>query len=263
MKRSCIRETYQSPLIHLCKNPNGKIQFCLDLTHWNKWIIRPRHSAKLVDDVLHKLNGAKYFTVVDSTSSFFNYIVDVELSKLTTFGTPFAHYRYLRMPMGAFLSSDIYQYKVDSHLEGIENCRAIADDIIIYGFKEDGSNHDRTVRKVLDKAKLVGMRFNLTKCQFRKMQVKFFGLVLTRDGVIPNPAKIDALRKLPEPRDEKLLQSFLEIVNYFSRFDPHKADMTHNLTSLLKQDSDFIWTNVHSLDFKRIIEALCKEGKIL
>ena len=63
--------------------------------------------------------------------------------------------------------------------------------------------HDRTVRKVLDKAKTVGMRFNLTKFQFRKMQLKFFGLVLTREGVIPNPAKIDGLRRLPEPRDKK------------------------------------------------------------
>ena len=42
------------------KNPNGKIRLCLDPTHLNKWIIRPRHSSKLVDDVLHKLNGAQY-----------------------------------------------------------------------------------------------------------------------------------------------------------------------------------------------------------
>ena len=127
------------------RKANGKIRLCLDLTHLNKWIIRPRHSAKLVDNVLHKLNGAKYFTVVDGTSSFFNHKLDEESSKLTTLGTPFGHYRYLRMPMGASLSSDIYQYKVDKHLEGIENCMAIADDIIIYGFKEDGSDHDITV----------------------------------------------------------------------------------------------------------------------
>ena len=147
---------------------------CLDPIHLNKWIIRPHHSAKLVDNVLHKLNGAKYFTVVDSTTSFFNHMLDEESSKLTTFGTPFGHYRYLRMPMGASLSSDIYQYKVNSHLERIENCMAIAADGIIYGFDEDGSNHDRTVRKVLDKAKSLGMRYNPIKCQFRKMQVKFF-----------------------------------------------------------------------------------------
>ena len=103
-----------------------------------------------------------------------------------TFGTPFGHYRYLRMPMGASLSSDIYQYKVDGHLEGMKNCTAIADDITMYGYNEDGSDHDSTVRKVLDKAKSIGMWFNPTKCNFRKKLVKFFGMFLTRDGVRPD-----------------------------------------------------------------------------
>ena len=133
----------------------------------NKWIIRPHHSAKLVDDILHRLNGAKYFTVVDSTSSFFNHKLDEESSKLTTFGTPFGRYRYLRMPMGASLSSDVYQNKVDGHLEHIENCVTITDDIIAFGFNPDGSDHDATVRQIMNKAKQVGMRFNPAKCQFK------------------------------------------------------------------------------------------------
>ena len=245
------------------KKSNSKIHLCLDPTHLNRWIIRPRHSSKLVDDVLHNLNGAKFFTVVDSTSSFYNHKLDKESSKLTTFGTPFGRYRYLRMPMGALLSSDVYQYKVDSHLECIENCMAIADDIIIFGFRDDGKDHDITVRQVLDKAKAVGMKFNPSKCQFRKMSVKFFGLILSRDGVSPDPAKIEALKSLPEPKDEKLLQSFLGMVNYLSRFDPNIANMTHNLRDLLKKNSDPKWTDVHSLDFKRIIETLSKEGKVL
>ena len=116
------------------KNPNGKIRLCLDPMHLNKWIIRPHHSAKLVDDILHRLSGAKFFMVIDSTSSFFNHKLDEESSKLTTFGMPFGRYRYLRIPMGALLSSDVYQYKVDGHLEHIENCVAITDDIIAFGF---------------------------------------------------------------------------------------------------------------------------------
>ena len=91
------------------------------------------------------------------------------------------------------------------------------------------------VREVLDKAKAVGMWFNPNKCQFRKAQVKFFGLILSRQGVSPDPAKIEALRKLPEPKDEKLLQSFLGMVNYLSRFDPNIASLTHNLRELLKK----------------------------
>ena len=41
------------------------------------------------------------------------------------------------MPMGVSLSSDVYQYKFDGHLEHIENCVAIADDIIAFGFNPD------------------------------------------------------------------------------------------------------------------------------
>ena len=165
--------------------------------------------------------------------------------------------------MGASLSSDVYQYKVDTHLDKISNCMAIADDIIMYGYRDDGNDHDKMVREVLDKAKAVGMRFNPSKCQFRKTQVNFFGLILSRQGVSPDPAKIDALRRLPEPRDEKLLQSFLGMVNYLSRFDPNIANLMHNLRELLKKGSEPKWTDVHTLDFKKIIEMLCKEGKIL
>ena len=75
-----------------------------------------------MDDILHKLNGAKYFSVVDSASSFFNYKLDSDSSKLVTFGTPFGRYSYLRMPMGTSLSSNVYQYKVDAHLDKIQNC---------------------------------------------------------------------------------------------------------------------------------------------
>ena len=83
----CVRKT------------NGKIRLCLDPTHLNKWIIRPRHSSKFVYDILHNLNGAKYFSGVDSTSLFFNHKLDADSSRLTTFGTPFGRYRYLRMQL--------------------------------------------------------------------------------------------------------------------------------------------------------------------
>ena len=98
--------------------------------------------------------------------------------------------------MGASLRSDIYQYKVDGHLEGIKNCVAIADDIIIFGFDESGSDHDKTVLEVMDKARSVGMRFNPAKYQFKQRQVNFFELILTRDGVVPDPSKIEALKNL-------------------------------------------------------------------
>ena len=81
--------------------------------------------------------------------------------------------------------------------------------------------------------------------------------------MIPDLSKIEALKKLPEPKDEKLLQSFLGMVNYLSRFDPNMANMMYILKALLKKGSDLVWTDVHSMDFQKIIESLCSEGKFL
>ena len=50
------------------------------------------------------------------------------------------------------------------------------------------------------KAQEVGIHFNPTKCQFRKSEVKFFGMMLNRQDVVPDPAKIEVLRKFPEPK---------------------------------------------------------------
>ena len=88
-------------------------------------------------------------------------------------------------------------------------------------------------------------------------------MVLNRQGIVPDPAKIEALLKLPEPKTEALLQSFLGMINYLSRFEPKIGDLTHRLRSLLKKSNEFIWTEVHSDNFKKLINIMCNSPKLL
>ena len=60
------------------------------------------------------------------------------------------------------------------------------------------------------------MKFNPDKCTFKRDSISFYGVAIRADGVKPDPRKIDAIKNLPEPRIEALLQSFLGIVNYLS-----------------------------------------------
>ena len=126
----------------VCK-PNGSIRLCLDPTHLNKYILRPHHNSKTLDDILPKLAGVKNFSIVDSTESFFNLGLTERASLLTTFGTMYGRYCYLRVPMGASLSSDVYQYKVDEIFQDIPQCVGIADDIVVFGYGD--SDHDETL----------------------------------------------------------------------------------------------------------------------
>ena len=50
--------------------------------------------------------------------------------------------------MGASLSSDVYQFKLDEIFEDIPQCVGIADDIMIFGYSD--KDHDTTLYSVLE-----------------------------------------------------------------------------------------------------------------
>ena len=109
--------------------------------------------------------------------------------------------------MGASLSSDIYQYKVDEIFEDIPQCVRIADDIVIFGYNDH--DHDATLYSVLDRARNIGMKLNPDKCVFKQDSISFYGITLSSEVVKPDPRKIYAIKNLPEPKTEALLQLFL------------------------------------------------------
>ena len=220
------------------QKPNGSIRLCLDPTHLNKYIVRPHHNSKTLDDILPKLFGAKKFSIVDSTKLFFNLSLTERALLLTTFCIMYGRYCYLRVPMGASLSSDVYQFKIDEIFEDIPQCVSIADNIMIFGYSDH--DHDATLYSVLDRACDVGMRFNPDKCIFRQDNISFYGVMLSSEGVKPDPRKIEAIKNLPEPKSETLLQSFLGIVNYLSRFSCNITKMMTNLSALLKKGTEFV-----------------------
>ena len=58
-----------------------------------------------LEEITHKLYGAKVFSKLDAYKGFFAYKLDYESSIKTTFITPFGRYRYLRMPNPAKMHS--------------------------------------------------------------------------------------------------------------------------------------------------------------
>ena len=80
------------------RKPNGSVRLCLGLMYLNRYIVRPYHNSKTLDDVLPKLAGAKRFSILDSNKLLFNLGLTESASKLMTFGIMFRLYCYLRGP---------------------------------------------------------------------------------------------------------------------------------------------------------------------
>ena len=81
-----------------------------------------------------------------------------------------------------------------------------------------------------------GLVFNSKKCAIKTSEIVFFGSVHGKDGIRPDPSKIEDIRKMPTPQDKEDLQRFIGLVNYLAAYIPNFADKVSPLQELLKKD---------------------------
>ena len=125
----------------------------------------------------------------------------------------------------------------------------IADDILCYRAHEQ--EHDLNVLKFLDRCVEVDMHLNPRKVKLKSPEVPFFGNMLTKQGIKPDPKTVDAIQNWPIPEDQQQLQSFLGSVNYLSRFIAGLSDLQKPLQSLIGADTPFHWTQTHTEAFNQ------------
>ena len=58
------------------------------------------------------------------------------------------------------------------------------------------------------------------KCIIHCTMAPFFGKLVSRKGVKPDPMKLEAIQNLQLPRTKHELQSFLGMINYISKYTP-------------------------------------------
>ena len=73
------------------------------------------------------------------------------------------------------------------------------------------------------------------------MSIPFFGKVISREGIQPDPQKIKVLTDMPAPKSKKKLQAFLGIINYLGKFSPGTADICDPLHKLTSSKVTWTW----------------------
>ena len=241
--------------IVVTRKNNGSLRICIDTKDLNNAIKRCHHKTPTIEEVTHKLSGAKYLSKFDAKSGYWAVVLDEESSLLTTFNTPFGRYCYKRMPFGLVMSQDVFQNKMDQILECCTGTVSIADDVIVHGRTEQ--EHDDNLRNLMETSRKHGLVFNSSKCTVRAPQITFFGAVYDQDGTHPDPDKVASIKCIPSPTSKTQLQEFLGMVTYMSSFIPRLSDLTADLRALLKQDVDFIWTASHEAAFQKVKDSVC------
>ncbi len=257
---------------------SGDIRLCIDPKPLNAALKRNHYPPATIDDVLPELAEAKVFSVLDTRNAFWHVELEHKSSFLTTFGTPWGRYRWLRMPFGISVATEEFQRRLHVALEGLCGSKAIADDILVWGKGSDvheaTKDHDRNLKLLLERCSRKGIRLNSTKIRLRLPEVAFMGHLLTNKGLKADPAKLEAVSKMPIPKDKQEVLRFLGMMNYLSKFIPQLSELCAPLRQLTQKENSFTWvSSVHTPCFERMKSVLMeapvlkyfdpKEGQIV
>ena len=125
-------------------------------------------------EVRRKVRGEKpnlrvfYFCYPrDATQAYHQLELHPESRYITTFSTHAGLYRYKRLNYGTNASAEIFQYTLQTHLQGLNGVAIIADDIIVLGANR--TEHDENLDKCLKRLSDRGFTLNGKKCKILKI----------------------------------------------------------------------------------------------
>ena len=97
------------------------------------------------------------------------------------------------------------------------------------------SNLDR----VLQRCEQTNLVLNWEKCHFMVNEGIVLGHQISERGIEVDKAKVDAIEKMPCPKDIKGIRSFLGHACFYRRFIKDFSKISRPLTSLLKKGYSF------------------------
>ena len=146
------------------------------------------------------------------------------------------------MPFGLINAPSTFQKIIDEVLSGMigSECFVYIDDIIVYSSTLE--EHLTKLRHVLEQLLTYRLYIQPDKSEFLHSQLPYLGYIITEHGITPNPEKFSKIKNFPQPKDTKAIQQFLGLAGFYRRFIPKYSDVAKPLSSLLKKDTEFVWT---------------------
>ena len=236
----------------------GDIRIVTDFRRLNAVLKRKPFPLPKISDLLQKLSGFRYATAIDLSMGYYHIPIDSDSQKLCSTVLPWGKYQYMRLPMGVKNSPDIFQSIMSELLGDIEFARTYLDDVLITssGSFED---HLRKLDTVLQRLTKAGFRANVRKCFFAQDQMEYLGYQLTRDGIQPQPKKVEAILRIAPPKNKRQLRHFLGMVNFYRDVWRRRSHLMAPLTGLVSKTTPFIWEKAQQDAFDEIKRVISKE----
>ncbi|CAC5378936.1 Retrovirus-related Pol polyprotein from transposon 297 [Mytilus coruscus] len=255
MEKYGIIEESQSPWhspVVLAKKPNNSFRLCVDFRSLNHITEPVSFSILHMTDVFDTLadSQAEIFSTLDLKSGFWQVPLDPATKHKSAFITHKGVYEFNRLPFGMMNSPMTFQCLMTKVLKDLNFKIALVyiDDILI--FSKTFEEHLHHLKLVFTNLRAAKLKLNPEKCKFGTKTVKYLGHIISKDGIRVNPENVDKVKNFPRPASVKQVKSFLGMANFYRKFVKDYAKIASPLTSLLKKNPRFKWTQDCQIAFE-------------
>ena len=172
---------------------SGSLRFYVDYRRLNTITKKNRYPIPLIQEIIARLVGIRYFTRFDLVTAFNNLRMHPDSQGYITFKTLFGSYMYKILLFGLIGGPSLWQRLMNDILFEYLNdfCAVYLDDILIYS--KTLKEHKEQVNKVLDKLIEAGLQVDIEKSKFHVQETAFLGVIIGINSVRMDPKKIQAI----------------------------------------------------------------------
>ena len=230
--RKVNRSEWAAPAFIIPKK-DGRVRFISDFRKLNSQIKRAPYPLPHIKDMLLKVSNFTYATALDLVMGYYNIKLSDDASKLLTITTPFGKYEYLRLPMGVSIAPDIFQDRICQLFEDLETVKAYMDDLLVVS-RGTFEEHLQELEIVMERLAKAGLKCKIDKCLFCQPEIEYLGYIITKEGVKPQPKKVQAILDMKRPTTKTEVRHFLGMVQYYRDLWPRRSEICAPLTELTK-----------------------------
>jgi hypothetical protein len=213
-----IRQS-KSPLgapVFFIKKKDGKLRFIQDYRALNAITRKNRYPLPLIDDLIHQLKDARYFTKLDVHWGYSNVRIREGDEWKAAFCTNRGLFEPLVMYFGLTNSLATFQTMMNKMFQDLITEGVVSvylDDILI--FTNSLEEHRRITCLVLDRMHEHKLYLRPEKCKFEKVRIEYLGVIISHNKVEMDPVKISGVADWQTPSNKKKVQSFVGFMNFY------------------------------------------------
>ncbi len=242
-----------------------------DFRELNKRVVRKPCPIPKISTILQELEGFTYATALDLNMGYYIISLDPMVSKMCTIICPWGKYSYERLPMGFGISADIFQAQIMDLMASLEYVQAYMENLIII-MREILDEHLQKMETVLTRLRDARLKANAAKSLFCAHDIEYLGHIMTREGIKPQPKKVQVILTLNLHKNVKELRHFLGMLQYYREMWARCREMLSTLTDLVGECEEakttrmnetkkrpWRWDLIHQHVFDNVKAAIAKE----